>query len=287
MADKFEVSQVYFPPTLNDAIAQYQSRPDAVIFAGGTWILKDQGSRFLKLPKAIISLHTIRELSRISRTESRLDIGATASIGKILHLGRKILPTMMVRTLEQITPPGVANLATLGGNVCVPGRSMTAFPSLHILDAKLEFRNPRGLRWIPATGLRSADGGLDGTAGEILTRIRLPLESWNIQYFRRIGSTPYAYSADSLVLAVVGKTNRGIVVDFRFALGSDLPIIYRNRDLEISLIGQKIPLSSRDLSLFLDTLKLDLSEKMEGFSPFQLERTISLIRRIVENLPPG
>ncbi|NJM06446.1 hypothetical protein HC891_10000, partial [Candidatus Gracilibacteria bacterium] len=88
----------------------------------GTWILRDQASRGLELPKVIIALHSIDELSRITRTESRFDIGATVPLKKIVKTGRKILPGILIRTLDQIAPPSVFNLATLGGNVCVRHR---------------------------------------------------------------------------------------------------------------------------------------------------------------------
>jgi CO/xanthine dehydrogenase FAD-binding subunit len=285
MARKFEVSQIYFPPALNDLLSLRNQRPDAVLFAGGTWLVRNQGSRFLRLPEAVISLHTIEELSRIGRTESRIDIGSTATLKRILKIGRNLLPRIFFETLEEIVPPSVLSLATLGGNICVRDRAMTSYPTLHILDAKLEFRKLGGSRWVPATAVRDAEGRLIMGPGEVLTRIRIPIESWNVQYFRRIGPTPYTDSTESLVFSAVARTNRGIIGDLRFAVGSNRPIIYRERDLETTLIGRRLPLSSRDVSLFIEALRENLESPAPGFTPFQRDRVLSLVEWIITNLP--
>jgi CO/xanthine dehydrogenase FAD-binding subunit len=285
MAKKFEVSQIYFPPTLNDLLSLRNQRPDAVIYAGGTWLIRNQGSRFLRLPEAVISLHTIEDLSRIGRTESRIDIGSTATFKRILKIGRNLLPRIFFETLEEIVPPGVLSLATLGGNVCVRDKAMTSYPTLHILDAKLEFRKVGGGRWVPATAVRDPEGRLLIGPGEVLTRIRIPIEQWNVQYFRRIGPTPYTDSAGSLVFSAVARTHRGIIGDLRFAVGSGRPVIYRERDLETTLIGRRLPLSSRDVSTFLETLKENLESPALNFSSFQKERVLRLVEWIIANLP--
>ncbi|MCL1818503.1 MAG: FAD binding domain-containing protein, partial [Spirochaetaceae bacterium] len=180
---------VFFPQTMVDLLALRRQRPDALPVAGGTWLLHNQSSRFLRLPKAVIALHTIEELDRIGRGESRLDIGAAASMSRILMVGRNILPPVLRDTLESVATQGVRSLATLGGNICIQGRSMTTHPTLHILDARLEFRRTGGSRWVPVTSART-DGKLCMEPDEVLTRIRIPLENWNVQYFPRKGANP-------------------------------------------------------------------------------------------------
>lgn len=285
MAEKSEETRVFFPPSLADAVALCGQLPDAVPFAGGTWLLRDQGSRYLNLPEAVISLHNIDELTRIGRTESRIDIGSTATIRKILTVGRNILPRIFFETLESIAPPGVRGLATLGGNVCVRERSMSSHPTLHIMDAKLEFRRLGGSRWIPATSVRTPEGVLLVEDGELLTRIRIPLENWNVQHFRRIGTGPLSGNGDFLVFSSLGRTGRGIIADLRFALGSNLQKIYRNRDLETQLVGRKLPLSSREISAFLEALRDDIGRTCPELSVFLRERGISLVGRLLSNLP--
>ncbi|MDR1933581.1 MAG: FAD binding domain-containing protein [Spirochaetales bacterium] len=276
---------VFFPQNLNDLLTLRKQRPDALPVAGGTWLLHNQSSRFLKLPNAVIDLHLIEDLRRIGRTESRIDIGAAVPINRILSAGKNILPRILLETLGAIATPAIRSLATLGGNICIQGRTMSTHPTLHILDARLEFRRAGGSRWVPVTHSRT-DGRLCIEPGEILTRIRIPLENWNAQYFHRIGSNPISGFEDVLVFSAMARTSRAIITDLRFAIGSNHLNIYRNRDMETLLVGRKIPLSRRDTTNFLQTLEENLKERQPGLSEFMRERSLSLIGRLLSNLPP-
>jgi CO/xanthine dehydrogenase FAD-binding subunit len=275
---------VFFPQSMNDLLALRKRRPDAMPVAGGTWLLHNQSSHFLKLPKAIISLASIEDLYHIGRSESRVDIGAAVPMNRILTVGKNILPQILRETLELIATPGIRSLASLGGNICIQGRSMSTHPTLHILDARLEFRRAGGSRWVPVTHSRT-DGKLLMASDEVLTRIRIPLENWNVQYFRRIGSNLFSGFEDVLIFSAIARTSRGIINDLRFAIGSNHLNIYRNRDMETQLVGRRIPLSSREISGFLQTLEENLKEKQPGLSDFMRDRSLSLIGRFFSNLP--
>jgi CO/xanthine dehydrogenase FAD-binding subunit len=278
-------TQIFFPQNLNDLLTLCKQRPDIVPVAGGTWLLHNQSSRFFKLPEAVVSLRAIEELGRISRTESRIDIGGAAPVSRILAIGKNVLPPILLETLESIATPGIRSLATLGGNICIDERSMCGLPTLHILDARLEFRKSGGVRWVPVTHSRTAAGKLVREPEEILTRIRIPLENWNVQHFRRIGSQSLEGAEDSLLFSSIAKTSRGIIADLRFALGSNHPVIYRNRDLETHLVGRKIPLNAREMTGFLRNLEEDIRGAQPGLSDFLRERCLSLIGRLLSNLP--
>jgi len=285
MAEKYELTKVYYPTSLSDLLTLAHSKPKAVIFSGGTYLLRNQSSRSFRLPETVITLHTVDELRKIGRTDARIDVGASASIEQILKTGRKMLPRILVDTLEGIAPPGIRGLATLGGNICVRERSMTSHATLHILDAQLEFRSPSGGRWIPATRIRTPEGILAIEPGEVLTRIRLPLEPWNVQYFRRTGSSPYTEAPDSLAFSAVARTGRGILGDVRFAVASHLPVIYRNRDLETTIIGRKLPLNRKDISAFVELLESNIGDNGYALSPSQTDKVIFLVKSLLEGLP--
>ncbi|MDR1180258.1 MAG: FAD binding domain-containing protein [Spirochaetales bacterium] len=279
-----EETTIFFPQTINDLLATRKQRPDAIPVAGGTWLLHNQSSRFLKLPKALITLSAIEELRRIGHSGNHVDIGACVPMNRILATGKNILPQILLDTFEAIATPGIRSLATLGGNICIQGRTMSTHPTLHILDARLEFRKAGGVRWIPVTHSRT-DGKLCIEPGEVLTRIRIPLESWNLQYFRRIGSNPISGFEDVLVFATIARTSRAIINDLRFAIGSNHLNIYRNRDMETLLVGRKVPLTSREITDFLQNLETNLKDEQPGLSAFMRGLSLSLIERLFSNLP--
>jgi CO/xanthine dehydrogenase FAD-binding subunit len=119
---------------------------------------------------------------------------------------------------------------------------------------------------------------------ELITRIQIPMEEWNFFIYRRIGSFPYGITADSLVLVAVGKTYRGMLTEFRFALGNFSARIYRNRDLETLLIGARLPLGKgKDLKAFLDAIQEDLQTQKFLSSPIQIDRVLRTLRLTLSN----
>jgi CO/xanthine dehydrogenase FAD-binding subunit len=115
MAEKYELTKVYYPTSLNDLLALANSKPKAVIFSGGTYLLRNQSSRSFRLPETVIALHTVEELRKIGRTEARIDVGATATIEQILKTGRKMLPKILVDTLEGSLRPDFGVWRRSGG----------------------------------------------------------------------------------------------------------------------------------------------------------------------------
>jgi len=275
---------IYMPTSLAEALVLKERHPTATVYAGGTYLLWNQAGRFLILPGSILSLQNIKELNRLGRTETRLDVGATVSIQRILRAGPKVLSPLLATALEGICPPSVATMATLGGNLSVPDRCMASFPVMHVLDARCEIRSSKGTRWVPVTGLRSPTGELQLEPIEIITRIQIPMEEWNFHVHRRIGSFSYGITADSLILVIVGKTYRGMLTEFRFALGNFSPRIYRNRDLETLLIGARLPLGkSKDLKAFLYAIQEDLKNQKFLSSHVQMERVLHILQSTLSN----
>ncbi|MCL1817845.1 MAG: hypothetical protein FWG35_02870, partial [Spirochaetaceae bacterium] len=90
---------------------------------------------------------------------------------------------------------------------------------------------------------------------------------------------------DVLAFSAIARTGRGVLDDLRFALGSNHLNIYRNRDLETYLAGRKIPLSRREIGVFLQRMDENLQEKQSGLSDFLRESSLSFIERLLSRLP--
>lgn len=275
---------IFMPTSLNEALVWKERHPNGTVYAGGTYLLWNQSGRLLRLPESILSLKNIKELTRFGRTESRLEVGAAVSIQRILRAGPKVLSPLLAKALEGISPPGITSMATLGGNLSVQNRCMASFPVMHVLDARCELRNAKGTRWVPVTGLRSETGELQLEPVELITRIQIPMEEWNFFIHRRIGSSPYGITPDSLVIVLVGKTYRGMITEFRFALGNFSPHIYRNRDLETLLIGMRLSRGkNKDIKAFLYTLQEDLETRKFLFSSLQVEQVLRILEVTLSN----
>ena len=245
-------NQVLMPGNLTELFSLWNRIPGAVPFAGGTNIMHDtadSGSapRVFReqpeLPNAILSLEKIEDLHNITRTERYLELGAMVRLSDIIALG-KIVPHAFSRTLQGIANPPVRNMATIGGNICSGGDSLAA---LCALDAVYELRNAGNSRWVSAFRYSSMVKNLQ--KGELLTRIRVPLEEWNYTVYRKFNSQDSGGEGGVLILIVRNQKNMltGIQVIFiGFPSGETQPVLLRDKESEAFLEGKALPLDRRD-----------------------------------------
>lgn len=283
MAESDRRTHVYTPETLPELLQLCRRKPLASIYAGGTDLLRGVTKAEFALPGEVISLQEIEELRRISRTDRYLEIGAAATVARILHVGSSILPPAFYDALHAVGPPGLYALATLGGSICSVRHIYSVVPLLSIMDVRFEIRRQGHTRWVPASRFRDAGGAPALLEGEILTRVRIPLENWNMQLFRQMGAI-HLQSTSPLILCALGKTAKGVLDDFRLAFCGSAPVLYRNRELEAELVGRKLPLAGREIEGFLHGVTETVARSATPLSALQLRRATSLTRVVLRQL---
>ncbi len=278
MADRG--TAVYFPDTLGELLLLARREPDALIYSGGTFILNQRVGRFADLPPAVISLQDVEELKRVSRSERYLEIGAALPIRDILALGRSNVPECLYSALRMIGPSAVASLATLGGNIAVPGRVLTSVPVLSLLDARVELRRQGASRWLAVSRVHRPNGNLELAESEVITRVRIPLQPWSIEVFRRFGSE-LAPESEPLSFCGLARTSNRIIEEIRIIGSAGLPAPLRDRDVESELVGRRIPLAERDISTAVEVYQT----LGTGLTPIQRDRFVRLVQWFLLNLP--
>ncbi len=284
MPKKYSQAHIYSPESIVDLLALYHSVPDSLLYAGGTYILKDQTEKELRLPESVISLQNVPELSRISRTERYMEIGATVPLNRILSIGKNVLPPLLFSALSRIGNYPVRNLATLGGNICIRERRMTAFPVLCLLDAQIELKKTMHSHWMPVSRFADSEGNLDLETSELLTRIRVPFEEWNFSALKRSGFRS-ADERDTLDFCVIAHIQKGDIQDFRFAINTMSTKIIRNREIENLVIGRKSPLGEKEFESLLETFEKQVLVKETGLNSFQRARAKAIFGWALKNMP--
>jgi xanthine dehydrogenase FAD-binding subunit len=250
---------VFIPETLAEFFTTSARLPDALIFAGGTDILRTQAGRMIVFPRNVISIREIDEISEASRTERYLDLGAAMTIAEVADLGEKVVPPVLYETLKLFAVPGIRNLATVGGNLLCTERRMDLFVPLSILDARVEVRRATGSRWIPLSRLVAPDGRIGIDKGEIVAHIRIPSDLFELNLARKVGSHHYPDPATG-VFCCCAKTSKGILSDFRLAFAGER--YFRSRDIENVINGKNLPLTDRDVETVLDAYREELAEDL-------------------------
>jgi CO/xanthine dehydrogenase FAD-binding subunit len=248
-------NQVFSPGNFQELFSAWSRFPDAVPFAGGTDLIRNQGKRVLTLPRNILSLDKLEELHRITRTERYLEIGAAVKINEIIYLG-KIVPEILTRCLEGIAGPQLRNLATIGGNICCTARRFDASAPMMALDAHYELRSASSSRWISASRFASLPGPLAINPQELLTRIRVPLEQWNYSLYKKFTSTDKNGETGGLIVFII-RIQKNILTDLRIVYAGDK--VLRDKNTETLLIGKQLPLDRKDALNFTEHWRTYLS----------------------------
>jgi CO/xanthine dehydrogenase FAD-binding subunit len=266
---------VYYPETTSELIQLYRRKPSARICGGGTLLFSSGRSDGIG---DIISLQNIEELNRVSRTDRYIELGAATTLTQIADIGTPYIPQALLSAIDSVGPLWVRNLATIGGNVCTPAPVLTLVPVLQLLEARLELRQQGHSRWLPIGRFHPLEGGTALKESEVLTRIRLPIATWNVQAFRKFGRETDP-KPESLTFCGVARTGKGVLQDFRFVFSTGGSLVVRNRELEAEIIGRKLPLAARDFeALFGGMDDLFAEASLAGV---QLYRARNLLRWFV------
>ena len=247
-------SQIFFPSSFQELFSIWRNSPRALLYAGGTELIRNQGRRLLLFPQEIISLNRMEELHKISRTERYLEIGAMVKLNQIINLG-KIVPEGLSRCLQGIADPQLRNIATIGGNICNPHRRLDASVPLIALDAHLELRTASSSRWISASQFASLPGPPAIGNQEILSRIRIPLDPWTFTWYKKFRS-PGCIEPGGGILFII-RNQKNILSNIRVVYSGK--VVLRERNSETMLVGKKLPLEMKEARTFIENWKTYLS----------------------------
>jgi CO/xanthine dehydrogenase FAD-binding subunit len=273
-------ARVFSPLSVADAIQSLARNPDALVFAGGTAIFREVPGILLPLNGTIIPIGRIQELKQVNRTERYLDIGACLTAASLFALGPRIAPRILIEAASSIARTPVRCLATVGGNLCVDDRRMDLHAVLSALDAQAEFRGDGQARWLPLPRIALGREDPRPQGPEILTRVRVPLETWNAAIFRKLGLRDFP-DTSTYAFVFLARTTRGIISDVRVLLSGKSAL--RRRDIESGLAGKTLPLDRNDVDGVVDAYRKAASEDVV-LPELRIAQFLSLLRSALLSL---
>ena len=226
---------VMIAKTLQD-VFYHKNTVDSLQIVGGCTDIK-------KLEEKALTIRFIDDLKGYEKKERYIDFGPAISLNEMLNIGSGKIPDVLYQALSTIANSAVRNLATLGGNIFAQGVYHTLWAPLLALDAKLEFKKENESKIIPMNSFYGIPEGF------ILTKVRVPLDEYELAIFRRLGPAS-SISPLSAGFVFLADTEKNLISNIKIAFAG--PILFRSRDLENRLLGEKLPISEATIKEVLE-----------------------------------
>lgn len=239
---------VYRPSTFNEVQSLLKNNQHIKVMAGGTEFLYKQADLAFVLPKYILSLTGVKELFDIAKTERYMDFGSMVPLGQILQLGEKNIEPILYDSIKTIASTNLRFVASLGGNLAVTNMQKTLMPIIMLLDSRIELRTGTEVFWLPYSKYVGNESLELRQKPHVITRLRVYSENWNYSFFRRLGRKGVV-DAETAYFIFLLKYQKNIITDVRICFSSST--ILRSKEFENSILGEMLPLSSKDISVIL------------------------------------
>ncbi len=168
--------KLHEPDSIADALKlKAKLGKSARLMAGGTDVLVLLKKKVI-FTDTIISLSKIKDLSRISQTDTDVTIGACTTIIQLINNPVIQEKFSAIKTAgESLGTHLIRNRATIGGNCCNASPAGDTMPALMIYDAKVLIESADKKRELPIKDFFKGPGKTDLADNEILTGFKLPI----------------------------------------------------------------------------------------------------------------
>ena len=238
---KMTDTQYLAPASLDEAVGAFAANSDARILAGGTDLLVQMQSGFVK-PGVIVDVKKIPELTAIEDTgDGAFVIGAAvsgAALEKSTNFGR-YWPGAL-EGLNLIGSTQIQGRASFGGNLCNGSPAADSVPALVAGDVKVTVQGPDGRREMAVADVPAGPGKTNLKPGEIAVSFHFPARPAHSSdaYLRMIPRT-------EMDIAVVGcgvnlTMDGDTCTAARVALGAVAPTVVRVPDADAALTGSTL-----------------------------------------------
>lgn len=260
---------VLITKNLSDVLFHLKSINELQVIAAGT-ATTDFGEK-------MITTRNVPELKTIDKHELYIDFGSAVTLTNMLHLGRTNMPPLLYDAIESIATEPIRNIATLGGNICAKGTKHTLWAPLLALDARLELRSSSEIKYIPFSRFTEVPEGF------VLTKIRVPLDEWELSLFRRVGPS-HEISPLGAGFAFMVDTQNDIIANIRIVFAGE--VVVTSKALENRIIGSRLPLNDRFINAVLEEEAnlYDTATKDKNTAPILKAQFLNLLRWALEQL---
>ncbi len=237
------LSEIHYPRSVQECLTLIEKEKQLRIIAGATTFGIEQHTRYLSFEPAIACIHYIPELSSLQKTERMISIGAACTLASL----ERIYPfdrTHARDLLRSIGTSAVREIATIGGHIMYPKRFLSLWALLASLDTEVEFRSLSKTTIKNIWYLSDQNGLPNLERNMLLTRVRVPLQSLDHLFIRRVGAGIFP-EGDGGYLVSTASINRRSVANFKLVIAGERA--FRDYEAEQRIASSPFPISNKTI----------------------------------------
>ena len=269
------MSNGFIPQTLEEAL-EIMTANKVIPIAGGTDLMvkyRREGGISPQFENPLLFLNKIDPLKRIEINSKQLIIGSGVLLRDLIE--DKRIPDVLSDTARQMAAVTTRNVATIGGNISNASPAADTLPFLYAADASIILQSADNVREMPIDNFVTGPGQTCRKSDELLVEIRIPLENFDVEYYRKVG-TRKAMALSKIAFAGMASFTDGNLSDIRICLGAVAPTIVRRKELENRLKG----LSKKEIEEILPEIRMGYEKYIQPIndarSSKEYRKTVSL-----------
>ena len=224
------INNGYAPQTLQEAL-EIKRREPITPYGGGTDLMVAH-----HWPDKYLFLHRIPELTKITRDETSLRIGACCTFTQVQ--AHPDTPEILKEAIARIAAPAIRNQGTVGGNIANGSAKADSALIFFALDAKLRIVRLGGERVIPIADFYKGGRELDLAPDELIAEILLPCAIPAHYTYHKVGARA-ALAISRLSFAGLWTVEAGKLTACATAFGAIEQVVVRKPEIDALLIGAR------------------------------------------------
>lgn len=270
------------PATLAIALDALRERALTVV-AGGTDHYPARVGR--PLDEDVLDISAVAGLRAVEERADHWRIGATATWTDVIEADLPPLFDALVLAARDVGGVQIQNAGTVCGNVCNASPAADGVPPLLALDAAVELASADAVATVPLADFLLGNRRTRRARHQLVTALIVPKPARrSASHFLKLGARRYLVISIAMAAARVDADDSGRVAAARVAVGACSPVALRLTELERELVGQRLDASLGRCVAAHHLAPLDPIDDVRGTREYRLDATVSLLRRLLDQL---
>lgn len=274
----------YHPRSLSEAL-EIRANEKVKPIAGGTDLMvqhRREGGVAPGFSDPLLFLYQIPEIKKVTANKNILTIGSGVLLSQLTNDTQ--VPNLLRETAQQMAAVTTRNVATIGGNICNASPAADILPCLYLFNGEVVLQNRQKQRTLPIAEFITSPGNTLLQDDELLVEIRFPVEDFDVEKYRKIG-TRKAMALSKISFAAAARCKGNMLSDIRISFGAVAPTVVRSLPAERLLINKTKPEIEKQLPGFIKEYEEAINpiDDARSNKKYRKQVSLELIKDFIEN----